>query len=80
MEVPTRSQLSHRYSSKVLAGVKKASRHWFTVLFIGASRCKDRCAIAVCWTRLWGQVEHVSTVWMDPLKDFPQDTLVHLAE
>jgi len=66
VEVPTRPQPSHQYSSKALAGVKKASRHWFTVPFIGASICKDRCAIAACWIRLWGQVEHVSTVWMDP--------------
>jgi hypothetical protein len=48
VEVPTRLQLSHRYSSKALAEVKKASRHWFTVLFMGGSRTKDKCAIAAC--------------------------------
>ena len=48
VEVPTRPQLSHRYSSRALAGVKKASRHWFTVLLMWASICKDQCANAAC--------------------------------
>ena len=66
MEVPTRPQQSHRYSSKALAGLKKALRHWLIVLFLEGSRFSDSCAVVACLIELWGQVEHVSTVWVDP--------------
>ena len=48
VEVSTWPQLSHWYSSKALAGAKKASRHWFIVLFMEGSRFRDKCAVAAC--------------------------------
>ena len=46
--------------------VKKALRHWLTVMFVENSRSRDRCDVASCLTDLCGQSEHVSVVCAAP--------------